>query len=104
MPRLLDIGCGIGAFMEHMRRHSWLVEGTEPSAMARETASKKFSLLIHPTEKLFDAELGTFDIITMWHVMEHVHSLHTYIERLGELLRPKATLFIAVPNYTSYDA
>ena len=103
-PRLLDIGCGIGAFMHHMQKHGWEVEGTEPSADARAQATASFNLPIHPPEHLFFPGLGQFDVITMWHVLEHVHTLNEYMARMRELMRPDATLFIAVPNYTSYDA
>jgi 2-polyprenyl-3-methyl-5-hydroxy-6-metoxy-1,4-benzoquinol methylase len=104
MPRLLDVGCGIGSFMDHMRQHGWLVEGVEPSETARENAVKQYGLFVYPPDKFFDNTLGDFDIITMWHVLEHVHQLNEYMERLKALMRPQGTLFIAVPNFTSYDA
>ncbi|HEY8896289.1 MAG TPA: class I SAM-dependent methyltransferase [Niastella sp.] len=104
MPRLLDVGCGIGSFMGHMRQHGWLVEGIEPSEEARKKANEEYGLFVYPPEQFFDKTLGDFDIITMWHVLEHVHLLNEYMDRLKELLRPQGTLFIAVPNYTSYDA
>lgn len=104
IPRLLDVGCGIGVFMNHMRQHGWLVEGIEPSEDAREKAEKDFNISVYPPHLFFDSSLGSFDVITMWHVLEHVHLLNEYIERLKELLRPNGLLFIAVPNYTSYDA
>ncbi|WP_207513413.1 class I SAM-dependent methyltransferase [Longitalea luteola] len=104
MPRLLDVGCGIGAFMDHMRQFGWLVEGVEPSETARENAVKQYGLYVYPPDKFFDNSFGDFDVITMWHVLEHVHLLNEYMDRLKELLRPQGTLFIAVPNYTSYDA
>ena len=103
-PKLLDIGCGIGAFVHHMREHNWDVEGTEPSAEARAQAAQQFKLALHPSEYLFDPQLGPFEVITMWHVLEHVHMLNEYMVRLRELMQPNGTLFIAVPNYTSYDA
>ena len=46
----------------------------------------------------------SLDAITMWHVLEHVHDLHEYIQQLKFLLKPEGKIFIAVPNYTSYDA
>jgi len=104
MPRLLDVGCGIGSFMDHMRQHGWAVEGVEPSEVARENAVKQYGLHVYPPDKFFDPSLGNFDIITMWHVLEHVHLLNEYMYRLKELLRAQGTLFIAVPNYTSLDA
>jgi predicted SAM-dependent methyltransferase len=56
------------------------------------------------TEQLFTLPPDSFDAITLWHVLEHVHELHPYIERLKTLLRRHGRIFIAVPNYTSYDA
>jgi 2-polyprenyl-3-methyl-5-hydroxy-6-metoxy-1,4-benzoquinol methylase len=103
-PRLLDVGCGIGAFIHHMRNHGWQVEGVEPSEVARQNAEKQFNLTVYPSEHFFDPSLGSYDVITMWHVLEHVHQLHEYLNRLKQLLREQGTLFIAVPNYTSYDA
>ena len=47
---------------------------------------------------------GSFDAITLWHVLEHVHQLHDYIKRLKELLNPGGKIFIAVPNYESTDS
>lgn len=102
-PRLLDIGCGTGAFLAHMKKNGWTVEGIEPSTLAREQALAQL-LPVHPPEHLFDAGMGDFDVITMWHVLEHVHTLNEYMERMKAIMRPQATLFIAVPNYTSYDA
>src|SRR5260221_13706233 len=46
----------------------------------------------------------SFDAITLWHVLEHVHELHPYMERLKTLIKRDGRIFIAVPNYTSYDA
>lgn len=102
-PRLLDIGCGTGAFLAHMKKHGWTVEGVEPSEVARQQALQQL-LTVHPSDHLFDAAIGDFDVISMWHVLEHVHTLNDYMERLQIIMRPNATLFIAVPNYTSYDA
>jgi 2-polyprenyl-3-methyl-5-hydroxy-6-metoxy-1,4-benzoquinol methylase len=102
-PRLLDVGCGTGAFLAHMKQHGWAVEGIEPSTTAREQAVQQ-QLTVHAPEYLFNEAIGDFDIITMWHVLEHVHTLNEYMERLRVIMRPQATLFIAVPNYTSYDA
>jgi SAM-dependent methyltransferase len=103
-PRLLDVGAGIGAFLSHMKQHSWQVEGVEPSDAARKQAVSQFGISLHPSQYLHNPALGNFDSITMWHVLEHVHTLHEYLDRLHQLLKPDATLFIAVPNYTSYDA
>jgi SAM-dependent methyltransferase len=101
---ILDIGCGTGAFLQTMKEAEWDISGLEPDAAARTKAEELYA--IHPQEpgKLFELPPGTFNAVTMWHVLEHVHELHAYIRQIGELLAPEGKLFIAVPNYTSKDA
>jgi 2-polyprenyl-3-methyl-5-hydroxy-6-metoxy-1,4-benzoquinol methylase len=101
---ILDIGCGTGAFLNTMKEADWAITGLEPDAVARAKAAELYD--IHPQEsaKLFELTPASFNAITMWHVLEHVHELHTYIKQAGELLAPGGKLFIAVPNYTSKDA
>ena len=54
--------------------------------------------------KLILLSAGSFDVITLWHVLEHVHDLHGYLASFHRLLKHDGVLVIAVPNYTSYDA
>lgn len=102
--KLLDVGCGTGAFLHTMEEAGWAVTGLEPDPTAREKAVSFYGLAPLPTDQLFQLDPGTYNAITMWHVLEHVHELHRYVEQLGKLLAPGGRLFIAVPNYTSYDA
>ncbi len=102
--RVLDIGCGTGAFLDTMKKAGWDITGLEPDETAREKAVKLYSIQPEASDKLFDLKPGSFDAITMWHVLEHVHELHVYIKQIGSLLNPNGKLFIAVPNYTSKDA
>jgi SAM-dependent methyltransferase len=101
---LLDIGAGTGAFASFMERAGWKVTALEPDETARKMARDTHSITLLPSDKLFHLPPGSFDAITMWHVLEHVHSLHEYMKQLKTLLKPGGRLFIAVPNYTSYDA
>ena len=101
---ILDIGCGIGAFLHSMHECGWETTGLEPDAMAREKAKELYGLQVGNSAKLFELPATTFDAITMWHVLEHVHELHQYLEQLKKILKPDGKLFVAVPNYTSYDA
>ncbi len=101
---ILDIGCGTGAFLNIMQKSGWNITGLEPDNAARKKAKELYQLNIENSEKLFSLPAQSFDAITMWHVLEHVHELHNYIEQLKKLLKPDGKLFIAVPNYTSYDA
>lgn len=102
--RILDVGAGTGAFLNTMKQQHWDVVGIEPDAGAREQAKKLFDLQLHEADTLKDLPPSNFDAITMWHVLEHVHQLHHYVERLKEMIKQDGKIFIAVPNYTSLDA
>jgi 2-polyprenyl-3-methyl-5-hydroxy-6-metoxy-1,4-benzoquinol methylase len=101
---LLDIGAGIGAFANHMEKQGWRVTGIEPDEGARLQAKKLFDIELQPTAALPQLPAGSFDAITLWHVLEHVQSLHEYVEQLKNLLKPNGRIVIAVPNYSSLDA
>jgi SAM-dependent methyltransferase len=101
---LLDVGAGTGAFLHHMKQAGWQVDGVEPDDEAIRRAEKQYGLRLMPSSKLFNLEEKSFDVITLWHVLEHVHDLHGYIEQLKKLCKTGGRIFIAVPNYTSYDA
>jgi SAM-dependent methyltransferase len=100
---ILDVGCGTGAFLNTMDKAGWEITGLEPDERARGRALELYGLHLNNSEKLFSLPAGSFDAITLWHVLEHVHELHAYIQRLKELLKPGGKLFIAVPNYTCYE-
>ncbi len=101
---VLDIGCGTGAFLHHMKDAGWDVTGLEPDDRARAKANELYSIQPLDPSKLFELAPETFHAITMWHVLEHIHDLHSYLQKINELLEPDGKLFIAVPNYTSHDA
>jgi 2-polyprenyl-3-methyl-5-hydroxy-6-metoxy-1,4-benzoquinol methylase len=101
---LLDIGSGVGSFVATMKEHGWSVTGLEPDAGAREVAKKTYTIELENIEKLFQLPANSFDAITLWHVLEHVHDLQSYIAQLQTLLKDNGRLLIAVPNYTAKDA
>lgn len=101
---LLDIGAGVGAFAHHMQQSGWNVTALEPDATARNNAKLEFGITLQDPSKLFQLTPASFDAVTMWHVLEHVHRLHEYIEQCKLLLKPNGALIIAVPNFTSRDA
>lgn len=101
---LLDIGCGTGAFLHKAATSHMQATGLEPDAGARQVCKDKYGLEPQPPETLFQLPDASFDAITMWHVLEHVHQLHDYMDQLKRLLKPQGALFIAVPNPTSKDA
>lgn len=101
---ILDVGAGTGFFLDEMRSHGWQVTGIEKIAGARQFAAEKFKLNLKSNEELFRLHDSSFDAITLWHVLEHVHRLNENMETFFRLLKPDGKLIIAVPNRTSFDA
>ena len=101
---LLDIGCGVGDFLLYAKEKGCNVTGIEPSEDARKIAEKKLDCKILSPEELQNIPDNSFDIITMWHVLEHVADLKTEIHHLQRILKKDGRLVLALPNYKSYDA
>lgn len=105
--RILDIGCGTGDLLAACERDGWKITGVEPSEKARALAGKKISSeqsIVSDIESLSDNPKDRYDVITMFHVLEHVPNLIEYVGRLKLMLADEGCLIIAVPNYESYDA
>ena len=98
---ILDVGAGTGGFLKVCQNNFWNVSGIEPSLEARNIAEKKGVIL---KENLSEFKNVQFDVITLWHVLEHVENLSEYISTLHNLLSDDGRLIIAVPNFKSYDA
>lgn len=99
---LLDYGCGTGAFLHHAKKRGWQITGVEPSKHARTQAQHLTQAPI--AESLAEVSATHLSIITLWHVLEHIHLLHETLDQLQEKLAPTGTIFIAVPNHRSHDA
>jgi 2-polyprenyl-3-methyl-5-hydroxy-6-metoxy-1,4-benzoquinol methylase len=100
--RLLDFGCGGGAFLAHMHQQAWHVTGLDVSAAAIQRIRAELGLraivgtLPHP-----ELRPASFDVITMWHSLEHVHAPLEVLCEAHRLLVPHGKLFVAVPNIDS---
>ncbi|HAT81060.1 MAG TPA: methyltransferase [Flavobacterium sp.] len=99
--RILDVGAGTGDFLSVAKNNGWQTIGVEPSEKAKEIAKNKGVSFVAATSEL---ENHSFDVISMWHVLEHVPDLDKQIKELKRLLKPTGTLIIAVPNFKSFDA
>ena len=99
--RILDIGAGVGDFLSVCKNDGWQTIGIEPSDKAKNIAKSKGVSFV---ENLSELENHSFDIITMWHVLEHVPNLEEQITELKRLIKPNGTIIIAVPNFKSFDA
>ena len=99
--RILDIGAGTGDFLLECKNQNWEILGIEPNDKAKGIAVGKGIKFGDTIEKL---ESNSFDVITMWHVLEHVPDVEHQVAELKRLLKPSGTIIIAVPNFKSYDA
>lgn len=97
---VLDIGAGTGDFLLEAKKRGWMVMGTEPNALARDLAKSKEIILKENLDEIKEK----FDVITLWHVLEHIPDLEKTINRLSSLIKPNGLLIVAVPNFKSYDA
>lgn len=98
---LLDIGAGTGEFLAKATKRNWKVLGYEPDSAARTIAVGKGITL---SESLATVENNSVDVITMWHVLEHVYDYDAQIRELKRILKHDGVIIIAVPNFKSYDA
>ena len=98
---LLDIGAATGDFLATCKNGGWDVTGTEPNEKARSIASHQGIELLENSNGL---KKQSFDVITLWHVLEHIENLSEFISQLNELLKDNGQIVIAVPNYKSFDA
>lgn len=101
---LLDIGCGTGDFLNATQQKNWEINGIEPNEKARNIANKKTKNSVFATEQLLEYKPKSFDVITLWHVLEHLPNLEEHFSIFKKLLKSNGVLIIAVPNYNSYDA
>jgi len=102
--KLLDVGSGTGDFLQIAQKNKWAVSGIEPNEKARTIANTKTNNSVFEVSHLLKFKKQSFNVITLWHVLEHLPKLDEHISILRSLLKPEGTLIIAVPNYNSYDA
>ncbi|MDA9774338.1 class I SAM-dependent methyltransferase, partial [Saprospiraceae bacterium] len=104
--KLLDYGAGTGYFPGYVKSKGHHVKAIEIDPDARLYAKSKFDLDVLPPESLVDGQLtdGEFDVVSLWHVMEHLYDPKSYVNSFKKLLMTNGHLIIAVPNYTASDA
>ena len=101
---LLDIGCGTGHFAHLMKKSGWNVKGVEINEKARNFGRSVFGMEIIDPSQIGTLESGSFDCVTLWHVLEHFHDPFKYMSDIHQLLKPGGMCLIALPNCNSYDA
>lgn len=98
--RYLDFGCGTGALVHHLNHQNWEAYGVEPNDKARS---------LSPSQKQLYADLSqlpesNFDMIALWHVLEHLPDPEETLKKLSNQLNTTGHLFLALPNFNSFDA
>jgi 2-polyprenyl-3-methyl-5-hydroxy-6-metoxy-1,4-benzoquinol methylase len=102
--KLLDVGCATGGFLNFFKERGWEVSGIEPDADARTFTQKNYGIEVNDEAFLNNLPAKSFDVITMWHVLEHVPHPVERLKILHEILKDDGLLVIAIPNPGSYDA
>jgi SAM-dependent methyltransferase len=98
---LLDIGSGTGDFLRLAKDNGWETKGVEPNKGARNLAMKK-DLHVYETIDMLSGK--RYDVVTLWHVLEHLPDLESVSMKVANVLKPGGILIVAVPNFKSYDA
>jgi 2-polyprenyl-3-methyl-5-hydroxy-6-metoxy-1,4-benzoquinol methylase len=102
--KLVDVGCGTGAFLKKMKESGFEAVGVEPQAEAREKARSKGLQVVENQELMLEDQANQWHLITLWHVLEHQPDCIKSLQQFYKLLAPGAWLIIAVPQYKSFDA
>ncbi len=101
--RLLDYGAGSGAFARFMAGRGFEAVGLEPYSLGTTLEEKNLRLVRAPLAKVKDS-LGKFDVITMWHVLEHLEQPVPLLQELRSMLAPGGSLVVSVPNFASWQS
>lgn len=101
---VVDYGCGTGHFLNILKNAGYDAKGFEPDDDARRFTVKEFGIQTSSLDKFSELPKESVDVITMWHVLEHVYHLKRDFEKIVDRIKPGGYLIIAVPNRMSFDA
>ena len=100
---VLDVGCGLGQFVEVANRSGWIAEGLELSRGAVNFAQRQ-GLAVRELDFLSEEiQPNTYDLVTLFEVLEHVPNPGEFLRRAGEVVRPGGLVYLTTPNFASLD-
>jgi predicted SAM-dependent methyltransferase len=102
--KILDVGCASGEFLNYMKSRNWDTTGIEPDESVRKMALEIYGLKVYDESYLEEIPANSMDVITLWHVLEHVSDLQGRMKALHHILKPGGLLVMAVPNAACKDA
>ncbi len=101
---ILDYGCGLGTFLNYSKQNGWNTTGMDISEDARNVVKQRYAIDVFENAEIHKGEAGKYEIITLWHVLEHVYELDKTIDSLKKSLTNLGYILFALPNSDSYDA
>jgi len=99
--KLIDVGCGIGYFLEEAKKRGWEVYGTEYTDEAIKICEAKGIIMKKGVLNPADFEASSFDVITSFEVLEHINNPQQEIENFNTILRSGGLVYLTTPNWNS---
>jgi 2-polyprenyl-3-methyl-5-hydroxy-6-metoxy-1,4-benzoquinol methylase len=102
--RILDIGSGYGFFLEGLKNKKYNVSGIEVSKDRRKISKKNSNAELFNVNLINETpEIGKFDLVVMFHVLEHIADPINFLKKIRQLMNPKAQILIEVPNLDDFQ-
>ncbi len=104
--RILDVGCGRGWMLKTLKDHGWECFGTEFSEESSKHAQKLLGNTVYTVSDIADCRFpdNHFDVVTLWHVLEHLPNYLDVLQEIKRILKPRGVLIIEVPNFTGVQS
>lgn len=101
---ILDIGCGTGDFLSFCSENGWVSRGVEVDKEARSLANERNNTAVEKSIDFIIEKKEKFDVITLWHVLEHIYDINQYLKKIKLLLKDGGHVILGLPNHKSYDS